>query len=336
MSLFGTTVVAVVVLVLLVAVATAAVLVARARRLDRLHVRTDAAAAGLVAALDRRAAVVRAVAATAGPVALGDPERRALRGAAQAAEAAGAGPGREPAENDLAHRLGPLDTAALPAELAAELADAHTRVAVARRVHNDAVRDTRALRGRRMVRYLHLAGTAPVPRYFEIAEPPAGETEAPTANGAAPAPARDAARVVVLDADDRVLLVEGVDPARPAESFWFTPGGGVEPDEDHRDAAARSLRAESGLVAEPASLVGPLWVRSVVFTQDGVVYAGREVYYLARVDGHEPGGPAPDRHRWWTVAELAVTVDVVHPHQLARLLADPDARRAVDPPPAIH
>jgi hypothetical protein len=39
-------------------------------------------------------------------------------------------------------------------------------------VHNDAVRDTLDLRSRRLVRGLRLAGTAPAPAYFEIADPP--------------------------------------------------------------------------------------------------------------------------------------------------------------------
>lgn len=164
-------VVGVVVAVLVLVAITATVLVTRARRLDRLHRRTDAAGAALVAALDRRAAVVRVVTATAGPAALSEPDRRALREATRAAEVAGAGEDREAAENDLVRRLRPLDGSALPDDLAAELADAHERVAVARRVHNDAVRDTRALRSRRMVRYLRLAGTAPAPRFFEILEP---------------------------------------------------------------------------------------------------------------------------------------------------------------------
>jgi hypothetical protein len=45
---------------------------------------------------------------------------------------------------------------------------------IARRVYNDAVRDTLALRSRRMVRWLRLAGTAALPQYFEIAEPQDG------------------------------------------------------------------------------------------------------------------------------------------------------------------
>ncbi|WP_018330285.1 NUDIX hydrolase [Actinomycetospora chiangmaiensis] len=333
-------VIAVVVVLLLV---TALVAIGRARRLDRLHVRVDAARRGLVAALDRRAAVVRAVAATAPPSALSPTDRRALRAAARVAEATGEGRGREAAENDLVARRSPLETATLPPDLSAELADADARVVVARRIHNDAVRDTRALRGRRMVRALRLAGTAPYPEYFDIAEPAADPGPTGSSGGAGePAVARDAARIVVLDPDERVLLFEGVDPARPTEAFWFTPGGGIEPGEEPREAASRELREETGMAGE---LADPVWVRDVVFSHDGVAYAARELFFLLRVD------PVPEidvsgftelerrtvrRHRWWTRTELAATVDVVYPRQLADLLGDPGSIDPVDAPVPIQ
>ena len=69
------------------------------------------------------------------------------------------------------YRLAGIDRTPLPPGLAAELADAEQSVVIARRVHNDAVRDTLALRRRRRVRYFRLAGTARRPEYFEIAEP---------------------------------------------------------------------------------------------------------------------------------------------------------------------
>jgi 8-oxo-dGTP pyrophosphatase MutT (NUDIX family) len=343
----GWLVVLVVALVVVVLLWTAAVVIARARRLDRLHVRVDAARHGLVEALDRRAAVLRAVAASAPPSALSPTDRRALRTAARAAEAAEDTEAREAAENDLVEQRGRLDTALLPPDLSAELADADARVVVARRVHNDAVRDTRALRGRRMVRVLHLAGTAPWPRYFEIAE----VGEGPDASGTGRfdvAVARDAARVVVLDGEDRVLLFEGVDPARPSEAFWFTPGGGIEPDEDPVDAAWRELTEETGMdEGKPGvgELTGPVWVRDVLFDHDGVTYAAREVFFLLHVD------PAPEidvsgfteqerrtvrRHRWWTRTELAATVDVVYPRQLAELLGDPGSLAPLHPPVPIQ
>ncbi|WP_345343778.1 NUDIX hydrolase, partial [Actinomycetospora succinea] len=279
-------------------------------------------------------------------VALADADRRTLRAAARAATATrAAGEGvldaeREAAENDLTRALAPLDTAALPADLAAELADAHARVSVARRIHNDAVRDTRALRGRRMVRLLRLAGTAPVPRYFEIAEPgPDGLPLEPAVRVA-----QDAVRAIVIDADGRVLLFEGVDPARPAETFWFAPGGGVRAGEEAVAAVVRTVGEETGLAVLANQVRGPLWVREVVFEADGTTYAGRELFHAV----HVPSGDVDSStfteheartvkgHRWWTPAELAVTLDVVHPHQLPGLLADPRTLEPGPVPLAIH
>jgi hypothetical protein len=154
---------------------------ARVRRLDRLHVRTDAARAGLEAALERRAAAALAVVeATEGHRA----ER--LRAAVGAARAARTSAGdREAAENVLGRALAALDRAALPPVLLAELVDAEQLVILARRVHNDAVRDTLGLRSRRLVRWLRLAGTAPLPAYFEIADAEVGvaTTAPPTGPG---------------------------------------------------------------------------------------------------------------------------------------------------------
>ncbi|MGH3569781.1 MAG: NUDIX hydrolase [Pseudonocardia sp.] len=156
--------------IVLVVAALVFLCVTRARRLDRLHIRVDAARAGLESALDRRAVVARWVAAV--PGSRSPPE---LAVTALAALSAGAErevrEGSENAENALTRCLAAVDRAGLDDELLEELADAEQLVILARRVHNDAVRDTLGLRSRRLVRWLRLAGTAPVPAYFEIADP---------------------------------------------------------------------------------------------------------------------------------------------------------------------
>lgn len=139
-----------------------------ATRLDRLHIRTDAAWMALDGALERRALVVRALAA-AGQLP-GDGE--VLRVAAHRSLVTGSPQvDREALENELGRLLAKLDRSVLEPVFAAELADAEQRVVIARRVYNDAVRDTRALRSQRGVRWLRLAGSAPRPRFFEIVEP---------------------------------------------------------------------------------------------------------------------------------------------------------------------
>ena len=81
------------------------------------------------------------------------------------------GPAREAAENELSTALSRVDLDGVRPALAAELTEAESRVLLARRFHNDAVRDTLALRERRPVRWLRLGGHASLPTYFEIAEP---------------------------------------------------------------------------------------------------------------------------------------------------------------------
>jgi hypothetical protein len=131
-------------------------------RLRRLAGRVRRAREVLDAALLRRAelsaALARERAAELGP-GLGT----ALAAAAAGARAPTAGD-REAAEN----LLGRLLRRVPEPLLAPELTDAGMRVALARRFYNDAVRDTRALRRRRLPRVLRLHARRPLPRYFDI------------------------------------------------------------------------------------------------------------------------------------------------------------------------
>ncbi len=133
-----------------------------AGRLDRMHARVDAAWAALDAQLARRAAAARALV----PL-LPDASGELLDAAALASLAAGEA-GREVVENDLSRAL----RAALPALPAtadlSELQSAVTRVGLARSFHNAAVKDTRALRRRKLPRAFRLAGHRALPEFFEI------------------------------------------------------------------------------------------------------------------------------------------------------------------------
>lgn len=139
-------------------------------RLDRLHARVDAAGAALDAQLVRRAAALQHAAETAG-----ESLEPALRGeceqvAGRALETSGALLERGPVENGVGRALAALaeHNDQLRPEVVAELLEAATRVQVARRFYNDAVRDTRGVRGRRMPRLLRLAGHRELPGFFDI------------------------------------------------------------------------------------------------------------------------------------------------------------------------
>jgi 8-oxo-dGTP pyrophosphatase MutT (NUDIX family) len=140
---------------------------------------------------------------------------------------------------------------------------------------------------------------------------------------------RNAARVLLLDPDGRVLLVQGHDPDAPeAGEWWLTPGGGLEPGEDARTAALREAFEETGHRVD--DLVGPVARRSSVFRFAGRLIEQRELYFLAHVPAFEPssaGWTELERRaltvaRWWTLDELRRTDETVFPEHLADLVAE--------------
>jgi 8-oxo-dGTP pyrophosphatase MutT (NUDIX family) len=304
-----------------------------ANRLDRLHVRYDLSWQALDGALARRAVVARAVAVDAYG---GGPEGKRLATLADAAEHAPR-TGRESAENDLSAALALVDPAGLPGALVAELADAEARVLLARRFHNDAVRDTLALRERSAVRILRLGGTAALPTYFEIAE----RAEA-SSGEVGLVSRRTSARIVLLDDDGSVLLFCGSDPALPdgsggsAPRWWFTVGGAAQKGETLPEAAVRELEEETGLRVDPADMIGPVWRRDAVFDFNGSVMRSEEMFFIHRTQRFEPstaGRTGLERayihgHRWCDatmISELVAKGETVYPLQLGELLDDANA-----------
>jgi len=164
-----------------------------AGRLDRLHHKVESSRAALDAQLVRRAAATVEVAQLLDPVTgllLADAASRAL----SAGEEDQPGPDRDPltvppyleeAENDLSRALylalddsdavAQLQGEPMTADALAVLAQACTRVQLARRFHNDAVAQALRVRRKRVVRWARLAGHAPLPQMIEIddALPPA-------------------------------------------------------------------------------------------------------------------------------------------------------------------
>jgi 8-oxo-dGTP pyrophosphatase MutT (NUDIX family) len=159
---------------------------------------------------------------------------------------------------------------------------------------------------------------------------------------------RSSARVIVVDASDRVLLLRGGDPRRPGPAVWHTPGGGIDPGETHEHAAARELAEETGLELGSADALGPVvWTRRFEFSFDGVLYDQDEVFFLLRVQGHDVDDsrhtPLERRylsgHRWFSVADLATFDELVAPpdlgEQLAVLLRDGVPASPVEVGPAV-
>lgn len=123
---------------------------------------------------------------------------------------------------------------------------------------------------------------------------------------------RRAARVAVLDREDRVLLLRSVDPVDASRGEWWElPGGGIEAGETTAEAAARELYEETGLTGVE---MGPVvWRHYVEFDFAGYHLAQHEDIHVARSDGGEVRAAALEGievdafvgYRWVPVGELA-------------------------------
>ena len=59
-------------------------------------------------------------------------------------------------------------------------------------------------------------------------------------------------RVIVMDDDNRILMVKHEHPER---TVWMVPGGGIEEGESSAQAAVREVREETGLQVETTGLI---------------------------------------------------------------------------------
>jgi len=138
---------------------------------------------------------------------------------------------------------------------------------------------------------------------------------------------RQAARALVLDEEDRLLLVRFREGER---AVWLTTGGGLEEGESDEHALRRELVEEAGL--EEFDL-GPLvWTRLVHAPLDGGRWDGQsERFYLVRVTAFDPAPRLSWEElaeegmtavRWWTGEELETATARFAPRRLPILLRE--------------
>jgi 8-oxo-dGTP pyrophosphatase MutT (NUDIX family) len=142
-------------------------------------------------------------------------------------------------------------------------------------------------------------------------------------------PVRLAGRVIPIDPAGRVLLFRYDDPSQEA-CHWATPGGGVEGNEDFYQAACRELVEETGWTDVPVAST-EVFQRSFVQWFSPIHGLIRQIdhYFVGRVpDELRPLGEVAAMHvsdgidasRWWTLAELDVTDELIYPPVLADLV----------------
>lgn len=140
---------------------------------------------------------------------------------------------------------------------------------------------------------------------------------------------RRAARVVITDLV-HVLLLADTDPGLPGSKWWVTPGGGIDPGESELQAAVREVREETGLIATPADLLGPVAIRQVVHGYSDQILAQEESFFVLVVPQPflvEPAGLTEGElitlagSAWHRLDQLEALSEPVWPANLGELVA---------------
>ena len=140
---------------------------------------------------------------------------------------------------------------------------------------------------------------------------------------------RPAARILLLDQQDRLLLLHSVISDAEEPDLWITVGGALEPGESYEQAALRELWEETGLTGIE---LGPwVWSRRHVFRWRDELLESIERFFLVRTEEFEVVPTALDPyeaaelqgHRWWSVADIqaASGVQTFVPRRLGELLS---------------
>jgi 8-oxo-dGTP diphosphatase len=134
---------------------------------------------------------------------------------------------------------------------------------------------------------------------------------------------RKAARLIVIDSSDRVLLFGHV--GNDGAMFWAPPGGGLEPGESFEEAAAREATEELGV--EHAQLTR-LWTGRASFLFGGRMIDQEEQFFRLEYAGGDLFRGTEATHlsegilkaRWWTIDEIQRTTERVFPEDLGAQL----------------
>jgi len=137
------------------------------------------------------------------------------------------------------------------------------------------------------------------------------------------------AAVIYKERKMRIMLLSRTFPV-PGQSYWATPGGGLENNESYEQAALRELLEETGLERHsPGESVASRTFP--VMLPNGETVLAEERFFLIYTDKAEIDcsrwsrneQEVISRHRWWTKEELIQTDETVFPRDIIlKILAD--------------
>ncbi len=134
-------------------------------------------------------------------------------------------------------------------------------------------------------------------------------------------------RILLFNENGQVLLFLTKAPDTSGVARWITPGGGVDPGENHAEAAIRELSEETGMVVTDVG--EPVWSHDFTVQWDAADHStGHAEFYSLRTETFVPSSAnwTDDErvdvvaHRWFSVTELLATEEAFEPAELPELI----------------
>lgn len=131
---------------------------------------------------------------------------------------------------------------------------------------------------------------------------------------------RRASRLIVIDCEGRILLLRHA--LQNGETFWATPGGGVEEGETFEEAALREASEELGVACLSVMF---LWEQTAEFIYIDHPVRQQERFFRVESDLTALFANVDEIHRregivetkWWTPAEIESSKETIFPPDLA-------------------
>jgi 8-oxo-dGTP pyrophosphatase MutT (NUDIX family) len=153
---------------------------------------------------------------------------------------------------------------------------------------------------------------------------------------------RRSAKALLVDSQERLLLLHMQDPVEAALGRWWElPGGGLEPGETPEEALVREVAEETGFMLHSASVSPARWFRRATFRWLGRRRWQEETVHVVRLAAGAVEGPhdrtddesaAVLEQQWWSLDDIAASDAAFYPRRLAELGALVLAGREVHEP----
>ncbi|MBD2796824.1 NUDIX domain-containing protein [Xenorhabdus sp. 18] len=141
---------------------------------------------------------------------------------------------------------------------------------------------------------------------------------------------RCSSRLLIVNSSRKVLLFRFVhtNDALVGQSYWATPGGGVEHGESFEQAAIRELKEETGILRDNVGQHVAQRTFEMTLPSGERVLAKERFFIVLSTEDEINTSEWTDneksvirRHHWWELNELIQTQEIIYPKDITKIIS---------------